>query len=150
MATYGVAALGGLDDPARRAIFGLPTTRPITVGELLTNRLPVSRPAVSQQVKVLKAAGPVVDVAVGTCGTRRTGSCTWQLQGDWQYGPDAAKAGEVEIRFVAEGPDRTRVQVEHRHFERHGAGADSVRDGVSSPNGYDYCLGRHVALLGAA
>jgi hypothetical protein len=45
-------------------------------------------------------------------------------------------------------PDRTRVEVEHRHFERHGSGADSVRNGVSSPNGYDYCLAAFAALVG--
>jgi uncharacterized protein YndB with AHSA1/START domain len=75
---------------------------------------------------------------------------TWQLQGDWQYDPDPARASEVEIRFVAEGPNRTRVELEHRHFDRHGDGADSVRDGVSGPNGYDYCLGNYVAVIGAA
>jgi DNA-binding transcriptional ArsR family regulator len=60
-----VDALGALGDPTRRAIFELLTTRPIAVGEL-AERLPVSRPAVSQHLKVLKAAGLVVDDAVGT------------------------------------------------------------------------------------
>lgn len=58
-------ALGALGDPTRRAIFELLTTRPIAVGEL-AERLPVSRPAVSQHLKVLKAAGLVVDHAEGT------------------------------------------------------------------------------------
>ncbi|HEX3648587.1 MAG TPA: metalloregulator ArsR/SmtB family transcription factor [Pseudonocardiaceae bacterium] len=65
MGTYGVAALGALGDPTRRAIFELLTARPSAVGEL-AERLPVSRPAVSQHLKVLKAAGLVVDEAVGT------------------------------------------------------------------------------------
>ena len=65
MATYGVTALGALGDPTRRAIFELLTTRPAAVGEL-AQRLPVSRPAVSQHLKVLKEAGLVVDEAVGT------------------------------------------------------------------------------------
>jgi DNA-binding transcriptional ArsR family regulator len=60
-----VAALGALGDPTRRAIFELLTTRPTSVGEL-AERLPVSRPAVSQHLKVLKAAGLVVTEAVGT------------------------------------------------------------------------------------
>jgi DNA-binding transcriptional ArsR family regulator len=60
-----VAALGALGDPTRRAIFELLTARPSAVGEL-AERLPVSRPAVSQHLKVLKAAGLVVDEAVGT------------------------------------------------------------------------------------
>lgn len=60
-----MAALGALGDPTRRAIFELLTARPSAVGEL-AERLPVSRPAVSQHLKVLKEAGLVVDEAVGT------------------------------------------------------------------------------------
>ena len=60
-----MAALGALGDPTRRAIFELLTTRPAAVGEL-ADQLPVSRPAVSQHLKVLKEAGLVVDSAVGT------------------------------------------------------------------------------------
>ena len=58
-------ALGALGDPTRRAIFELLTTRPTSVGDL-AERLPISRPAVSQHLKVLKAAGLVIDSAVGT------------------------------------------------------------------------------------
>jgi uncharacterized protein YndB with AHSA1/START domain len=75
---------------------------------------------------------------------------TWQLQGDWRHDPDPARGSEVEVRFIAEGPNTTRVELEHRHFERHGDGADSVRDGVSSPKGYDYCLAGYVAAVRAA
>lgn len=75
---------------------------------------------------------------------------TWQLQGDWQYDPDSAKASEVEVRFVAEGPDRTRVEVEHRYFDRHGAGAESVHKGVASPRGHEYCLALYAAMVDAA
>lgn len=60
-----MAALGALGDPTRRAIFELLTARPAAVGEL-ADQLPVSRPAVSQHLKVLKEAGLVVDSAVGT------------------------------------------------------------------------------------
>jgi DNA-binding transcriptional ArsR family regulator len=60
-----VDALGALGDPTRRAIFELLTIRPSAVGEL-AERLPVSRPAVSQHLKVLKEAGLVIDDAVGT------------------------------------------------------------------------------------
>jgi hypothetical protein len=74
---------------------------------------------------------------------------TWQLQGDWRYDPDPARASEVEVRFIAEGPNTTRVELTHRHFEHHGDGAESVRDGVSSPNGYDYCLAGYAAAVAA-
>jgi DNA-binding transcriptional ArsR family regulator len=64
--TYGgVAALGALGDPTRRAIFELLVSEPAAVGEL-ADRLPVSRPAVSQHLKVLKDAGLVRDSAIGT------------------------------------------------------------------------------------
>ncbi|HYY21684.1 MAG TPA: metalloregulator ArsR/SmtB family transcription factor [Thermoleophilaceae bacterium] len=58
----GLVALG---DPTRRAIFERVAQRPRAVGEL-ARELPVSRPAVSQHLKVLKEAGLVVDTPVGT------------------------------------------------------------------------------------
>jgi DNA-binding transcriptional ArsR family regulator len=60
-----MAALGALGDPTRRAIFELLVVRPRAVGEL-ANELPVSRPAVSQHLKVLKEVGLVTDHAQGT------------------------------------------------------------------------------------
>ena len=54
-----------LGDPTRRAIFEALVATPSAVGELARG-LPVSRPAVSQHLKVLKQAGLVVDEAVGT------------------------------------------------------------------------------------
>ena len=57
--------LTALADPTRRAIFERLAERPSAVGEL-AQALPVSRPAVSQHLKVLKAAGLVVDQADGT------------------------------------------------------------------------------------
>ena len=56
--------LTALADPTRRAIFELVAERPSAVGEL-AGRLPVSRPAVSQHLKVLKEASLVVDRPVG-------------------------------------------------------------------------------------
>jgi len=60
--TNGFTALG---DPTRRAIFERLAGRPRSVGELAAE-LPVSRPAVSQHLKVLKDAGLVSDRAQGT------------------------------------------------------------------------------------
>ena len=68
-------------------------------------------------------------------------SCVcWHLNENFQYDPDPAHASEVEVRFIAEGPSQTRVELEHRGFERHGAGADAVRGSVDSPQGWTYCL----------
>jgi len=63
--TYQGERWTALGDPTRRAIFERLAERPRAVGEL-ASELPVSRPAVSQHLKVLKDAGLVVDEAVGT------------------------------------------------------------------------------------
>ncbi|WP_405495532.1 ArsR/SmtB family transcription factor [Nocardia sp. NBC_00511] len=65
MGTYPSAALDALGDPTRRAIFERLGRAPAAVGELAAE-LPVSRPAVSQHLKVLKQAGLVRDEAIGT------------------------------------------------------------------------------------
>jgi hypothetical protein len=56
---------------------------------------------------------------------------SWQLTSQWQFDPDEAKASEIVVRFRPEGPNATRVELEHRHFERHGPDANSVRAAVS-------------------
>ena len=64
MRTYGANGWRALGDPTRRAIFERLADRPRAVGEL-AGELPVSRPAVSQHLKVLKDAGLVVDRRAG-------------------------------------------------------------------------------------
>jgi DNA-binding transcriptional ArsR family regulator len=63
--TAAAAALAALADPTRRQLFERLRTGPRPVGELARG-LPVSRPAVSQHLAVLKAAGLVKDTALGT------------------------------------------------------------------------------------
>ena len=65
MQTYRVDGWTALGNPTRRAIFEHLADRPRAVGEL-ASELPVSRPAVSQHLKVLKDARLVVDQRVGT------------------------------------------------------------------------------------
>jgi DNA-binding transcriptional ArsR family regulator len=65
VSTYVAAGVSALGDPTRRAVFELLAEGPSPVGEL-AERLPVSRPAVSQHLKVLKDAGLVTDRQVGT------------------------------------------------------------------------------------
>ena len=65
MATYHYAALDAIGDPTRRAILERLATGPRPVGELASH-LPVSRPAVSQHLKVMKEAGLVTDRRDGT------------------------------------------------------------------------------------
>lgn len=64
MPTYQPSALLALGDPTRLAILERLADRPLAVVDL-TRDLPVSRPAVSQHLRVLKDAGLVVDQAVG-------------------------------------------------------------------------------------
>jgi uncharacterized protein YndB with AHSA1/START domain len=63
----------------------------------------------------------------------------WQITHDWGFQPDLAKSSEVEVRFTPIG-NGTRVDVEHRHFERHGAGGESMRTSVDAPNGWSLIL----------
>ncbi|MDQ3575920.1 MAG: metalloregulator ArsR/SmtB family transcription factor [Actinomycetota bacterium] len=65
MTTYQTNGMGALGDPTRRAIFELLADGPRPVGEI-ARELPVTRPAVSQHLKVLKEAGLVIDRQVGT------------------------------------------------------------------------------------
>jgi uncharacterized protein YndB with AHSA1/START domain/uncharacterized damage-inducible protein DinB len=60
----------------------------------------------------------------------------WQIDPRWQYEPDITKASEVEIRFTPEAGGMTRVDLEHRNFERHGEGAGLIRTGVDGPSGW--------------
>jgi DNA-binding transcriptional ArsR family regulator len=60
-----IAGLSALSDPTRRAIFERLAERPTAVGEL-ARELPVSRPAVSQHLRVLKDAGLVIDRPAGS------------------------------------------------------------------------------------
>ena len=65
MDANGVAGLGLLGDPTRRAIFELLARHSCTVGEL-AQQLPITRSAVSQHLRVLKDGGLVVSRAEGT------------------------------------------------------------------------------------
>jgi uncharacterized protein YndB with AHSA1/START domain len=72
---------------------------------------------------------------------------SWDIGPTWQLETNQENASEVEVRFVAEGPDRTRVELEHRHIDRHGPGWESVRDGVGDDQGWPLYLARYAALF---
>jgi uncharacterized protein YndB with AHSA1/START domain len=67
---------------------------------------------------------------------------SWDINLQWQLETDPEKTSEVEVRFVAEASDRTRVELEHRNLERHGEGWEQMRAAVGSPDGWDIGLKR--------
>ena len=264
MGAYATSGWTALGDPTRRAIFERLVERPRAVGEL-ADGLPVSRPAVSQHLKVLKSAGLVLDRQAGKrriyqvdpdglaalraeldrfwnttltaykavvekpakeilMSTQAEATTTvrasivveapierafqvftsqfdsikprehnllqvevaetvleprvggyiydrgvdgsecrwsrvlafeppdrlvfsWDISPQWQIESDPAKTSEVEVRFIAEAPERTRVEVEHRNIDRHGEGWEGVREGVASNEGWPLYLQRYAKLL---
>jgi uncharacterized protein YndB with AHSA1/START domain len=72
---------------------------------------------------------------------------SWDIGPTWQLETDPDSASEVEVRFVAESADRTRVELEHRHLDHHGPGWQSVHDGVADDQGWQLYLDRYVSLF---
>jgi uncharacterized protein YndB with AHSA1/START domain len=72
---------------------------------------------------------------------------SWDISPYWQIETEPAKTSEVEVRFLAETPDRTRVELEHRNLERHGEGWEGVREGVDGDQGWPLYLQRFAALF---
>ena len=72
---------------------------------------------------------------------------SWDINLRWQIETDPGRTSQVEVRFIAEGEARTRVELEHRALERHGDGWESMRDAVSSPNGWGDGLRAFAAHL---
>ena len=74
---------------------------------------------------------------------------SWDISPQWQIETDLDKTSEVEVRFIAEAPDRTRVELEHRNLDRHGPGWESERDGVASDQGWPLYLDRFAEQVNA-
>jgi uncharacterized protein YndB with AHSA1/START domain len=72
---------------------------------------------------------------------------SWDINPRWQIETDLEKTSEVEIRFTAETPERTRVELEHRNLDRHLDGWEAVREGVDSEGGWPLYLQRYAELL---
>jgi uncharacterized protein YndB with AHSA1/START domain len=74
---------------------------------------------------------------------------SWEISPQWQLEADPDNASEWEARFVAETAGRTRVEIEHRHLDRHGEGWEGVREGVGGNEGWPLYLTRYADWLGA-
>jgi uncharacterized protein YndB with AHSA1/START domain len=67
----------------------------------------------------------------------------WQITGEWAYDEDFLT--EVEVNFVPDGPNRTRVDVEHRGLDAFGDQASDMRDQFDSPGGWSGLLAAFAA-----
>ncbi len=64
----------------------------------------------------------------------------WQVTPKWHYEPDLARCSEVEVQFTPQPDGQTLVVLEHRHFERHGEGWETMAPQVDSPGGWNTLL----------
>ena len=72
---------------------------------------------------------------------------SWDISPRWEIVTDPDLASEVEVRFFTDTPGRTRVELEHRHIDRHGPGWEAITDGVDGPQGWPLYLDRYAALV---
>jgi uncharacterized protein YndB with AHSA1/START domain len=72
---------------------------------------------------------------------------SWDINLQWQIETDPERTSEVEVRFVPEGSGRTRVELEHRHLDRHGDGWEQMRAAVGSDGGWPSGMNRYAAAL---
>lgn len=72
---------------------------------------------------------------------------SWDINQRWQIETDPDKTSEVEITFLPETPQRTRVVLEHRNLDRHLDGWETVRDSVDSDAGWPLYLRRYADLF---
>ena len=71
---------------------------------------------------------------------------TWQIGADWKYDPKLRTT--VELRFLAEAPDRTRVELEHRDLEAFGPDAERMYQLFQQPGAWDATLAAYAAQAG--
>jgi uncharacterized protein YndB with AHSA1/START domain len=71
---------------------------------------------------------------------------SWQISPTRAPEPNPARASQVEVRF-AETEGGAKVELEHRHFDRHGEGSAKYRDAMASPQGWPHLLDRYAGIL---
>ena len=72
---------------------------------------------------------------------------TWQIGADWKYHVDLVTT--IEVRFVAEASDRTRVVLEHRDLDAYGQDAAKMRDVFEQPGAWNGTLSAFAAAAAA-
>jgi hypothetical protein len=69
----------------------------------------------------------------------------WQVGADWKFDPKLLTT--VELRFLAEAPDRTRVELEHRDLEAFGPEAERMRQLFEQPGAWQATLAAYAARV---
>jgi uncharacterized protein YndB with AHSA1/START domain len=72
---------------------------------------------------------------------------SWDISPRWTIETDPGQSSEVEVRFIAKSPARTRVELEHRHIDRHGLGWEAITGGVDGAEGWPLYLDRYAAVV---
>jgi uncharacterized protein YndB with AHSA1/START domain len=72
---------------------------------------------------------------------------SWDISPQWQIETNPEKTSEVEVRFISETPERTRVELEHRNLQSHGEGWEGTREGVGGDDGWPLYLRRFAEVI---
>jgi uncharacterized protein YndB with AHSA1/START domain len=70
---------------------------------------------------------------------------SWEITANWRHEPSLKT--EVEVRFIADGRDRTRVELEHRRLDLYGAHRDQMRGVFDSEKGWKGLLDAYAARV---
>jgi uncharacterized protein YndB with AHSA1/START domain len=73
---------------------------------------------------------------------------TWDISPQWQLETDPSRSSEVEVRFTPGTAERTRVELTHRHLDRHGDGWEGLRESVAGDQGWPLYLARFADQAG--
>lgn len=71
----------------------------------------------------------------------------WDIGPRWEIETDLERTSEVEVRFISETAERTRVELEHRNLQRHGDGWEGLREGIGGDAGWPLYMERFAGLI---
>jgi uncharacterized protein YndB with AHSA1/START domain len=75
---------------------------------------------------------------------------SWDLNPRFQIESNPENTSEVEVRFIAESAERTRIELEHRNLDRHGEGWEGTREAVGGDGGWPLYLQRYTDVIAKA
>ena len=134
---------GGTDPNSVRKVVSAKAP-PAVAWQVFTEKMGTWWPLAAYKIGKAKAVDAVIEPCVGgrryergddgsTCDWGRVLSweppsrlvLSWDISADWQFDPSLQT--EIEVRFIGDGKDGTRVELEHRHLDRYGARRDEMR-----------------------